>query len=151
MQYRTTPQFRVRKAGWIAWAALCLAACGDGASPDDSGSTNEASEETNWPLDGAVTLARLPEPTDEHLKFGAQIWDGTCRGCHGLGIADSPKITDIEAWAPRIAQGREVLYQHAINGHFGPDSAMMPPRGGNDELTDDEVKAAVDFMISNSQ
>lgn len=131
-------------------AALALSACSGGGETEETSETT-AIEEQAYPLAGAVTLERLPTPTDPQLIAGAQIWDSTCRGCHGLGIADSPKITDIEAWAPRIAQGTEILYQHALEGHFGPKGTMMPPRGGNDALTDDEVKSAVDFMIANSQ
>ena len=61
------------------------------------------------------------------------------------------KITDRKAWAPRIAKGKNVLYEHALHGFFGPDGAMMPERGGNPDLSDDEIRAAVDFMVANSQ
>ena len=44
-----------------------------------------------------------------------------------------------------------VLHEHAINGHFGPKGTMMPPRGGNDALTDDEVKSAVNYMVAASR
>lgn len=134
----------------VLLAGAGLVACsGDPQGADTSGPMQTEIEE--WPLEGAVTLDRLPAPTTANLIAGAEIWDATCRGCHGLGIADSPKITDREAWAPRIAQGKDVLYQHALEGFFGPDSAMMPPRGGNPSLSDEDVKAAVDFMVANSQ
>ena len=51
-------------------------------------------------------------------------------------------------WAPRVAKGKAVLYDHAINGFFGPDDTMMPERGGNPALSDAEVKAAVDYMVA---
>jgi len=130
--------------------ALLLVACAENDEPAQDPVQLET-ELPEWPLDGAVTLDRLPTPEDPDLIAGASVWDGTCRGCHGLGIADSPKITDRAAWAPRIEQGVDVLYQHALEGHFGPEGTMMPPRGGNDDLTDEEVKSAVDFMIANSQ
>ena len=50
-------------------------------------------------------------------------------------------------WTPRLGKPLAVLYEHAINGFFGPDDTMMPARGGNDALTDDQVRAAVDYMI----
>jgi cytochrome c5 len=83
---------------------------------------------------------------DEHLQYGKTIWLGTCEGCHGWGVADAPIPMNYEEWEHRIAKGKDVLYQHAIEGFFGPDDSMMPERGGNLSLSDDEVKAAVDYM-----
>ena len=85
---------------------------------------------------------------DPQLQFGKGIWEGTCAGCHAKGFAGAPVAGDAAAWMPRIAKGREVLYDHAINGFFGPGYTQMPARGGNAALTDDEVKAAVDYMLS---
>jgi len=62
--------------------------------------------------------------------------------CHQTGMNGAPKFANKVAWAPRIAQGRETLYQHSINGFRG-----MPARGGNPNLSDDQVKAAVDYMV----
>lgn len=101
-------------------------------------------------LDGDVTADRLPKPAEEHLILGMTVWQANCQGCHGLGIAGSPKITNRTAWAPRIAKGLEVLFSHAKNGHFGPMGTEMPPRGGNPNLTDKEVEAAVTYMVANS-
>lgn len=57
---------------------------------------------------------------------------------------------DQEDWAPRIAQGKDVLYQHSIEGYSG-DKGAMPARGGAPSLSDDEMKAAVDYLVSQSQ
>lgn len=84
---------------------------------------------------------------DAHLQHGKKIWMGTCEGCHGWGIADAPIPLHYEEWEARIAKGKEILYQHALTGFFGPDDSMMPERGGNPALTDEEVKAAVDYMV----
>ncbi len=137
----------------FAWCMpVLLAACSSDAPPDDSGEEPAAAEAMgDGPLDGQVTVDRLPTPDDATLLKGRDVWAGTCMGCHGLGIAGSPKITDKTAWAPRIAKGKDTLYEHAINGFFGADGAMMPERGGNPELSDDEIRAAVDFMVANSQ
>ena len=135
----------------LCFAILLPACTADG--PDDAGGPEDEAVEimASGPLDGLVTVDRLPKPDDATLVKGRAVWSGTCQGCHGLGIAGSPKITDKSAWAPRIAKGRETLHEHALNGFFGEDGAMMPERGGNSELTDDQVKAAVDFMVANSQ
>lgn len=73
---------------------------------------------------------------------GKAVYEKACNVCHGAGIAGAPKAGDKAAWAPRIAQGKATLHEHAIKGIRG-----MPAKGGNPSLTDDEVKAAVDMMV----
>ena len=51
-------------------------------------------------------------------------------------------------WRTRLAKTRSTLYEHAIDGFYGPDDAIMPPRGGNETLTDEQVRAAVDYMAA---
>ena len=65
-------------------------------------------------------------------------------------MAGAPLPGNKDEWAPRIAQGNDTLYKHAIEGYTGA-KGLMPARGGNPKLTDDEVKAAVDFMVHKSQ
>lgn len=77
---------------------------------------------------------------------GAKVYNGLCAGCHAIGAAGSPKAGDKGAWGPRIAKGKDTLYSHALNGFQG-SNGMMPARGGNPKLTDDEVKAAVDHLV----
>ncbi len=77
---------------------------------------------------------------------GEKIYKGLCFSCHDVGVAGSPKLGDKAAWSARIAAGNESLYTHSING-----LNVMPARGGNPALSDDEVKAAVDWMVSMSQ
>lgn len=98
----------------------------------------------------AITHAgddRYADFEDTHLQHGKTIWMGTCEGCHGWGIGDAPVPLNYKEWEARIAKGKAILYQHALTGFFGPDDSMMPERGGNPALTDEEVKAAVDYMI----
>ena len=77
---------------------------------------------------------------------GPEVYEVACTTCHGQGIAGAPRAGDAAAWNPRIAQGKEVLYQHAIEGFQGK-SGVMPPKGGRPELSDELVRAAVDHMI----
>jgi cytochrome c5 len=81
---------------------------------------------------------------------GEATFNGGCVACHGAGIAGAPKVGDKAAWGPRIAQGNDVLYGHALKGFTGK-SGVMPPKGGNTALKDDDVKAAVDFMVSKAK
>lgn len=80
---------------------------------------------------------------------GKKIYDASCAACHGAGIAGAPKLGDKAAWAPRIKQGANVLYDHAIKGFQGK-TGFMPPKGGS-SASDAEVKAAVDYMASASK
>ncbi|MGB0659285.1 MAG: c-type cytochrome [Mangrovicoccus sp.] len=103
------------------------------------------------PLDGLVTVDRLPMPTHSVLQTGREIWGGLCINCHGAKTpAGAPKITDTRKWKKRIAQGLPVLFSHALNGFYGPSFAEMPARGGDPDLSDDQVRAAVAYMVYHS-
>ena len=78
---------------------------------------------------------------------GPQVYNEACLMCHGSGIGGAPMLVDKESWAPRIAQGNDTLYQHAIEGYTG-QSGFMPPKGARMDLSDDEVRGAVDYMIN---
>jgi len=78
---------------------------------------------------------------------GPSVYSATCIACHGAGIAGAPKFGDAEQWTPRIEQGKDTLYTHAIGGFQG-SAGVMPPKGGNMQLSDDAVKAAVDYMVA---
>jgi len=85
-------------------------------------------------------------------KSGKAVYESVCMSCHSGAIAAAPALGDAAAWAPRIDKGMETLYDHAINGFQGEGSAMMmPARGGNNSLSDEEVKAAVDYIVENSK
>lgn len=84
----------------------------------------------------------------EHVA-GKRIFDKTCGLCHGAGVGGAPRPGDKANWAPRLAQGVDTLYRHAIEGYSGATS-YMPARGGA-TLTDHEVKAGVDYMVSLSR
>lgn len=129
---------------------LALVACNDRGRASQPATEVEAAS-VSGPLEGFVTVDLLPMPADPHLLAGRGVWAGTCQACHGLGEAGSPKVTDKAAWAPRIAKGAATLHRHALKGFIGPEGTMMPPRGGNPELTDDQIVAAVDFMVANSR
>jgi cytochrome c5 len=95
-----------------------------------------------------ATVAEVAATGDSDA--GKKLYDGLCSACHGSGIPGIPQLGDKEAWAPRIAQGNDTLYTNAINGFTGNSGMMMPPKGGGTN-SDDEVKAAVDYMVSNSK
>lgn len=110
------------------------------------------------------TAAPTPAPTAEvapaapaapaagggSLAKGEDVFKKTCSLCHATGVAGAPKLGDKADWQPRIAQGNAMLYDHALKGFTGK-KGMMPAKGGNAALTDDEVKAAVDYMAAQAK
>lgn len=99
-------------------------------------------------LEGFVSRDRLPDPALPALLAGGETWEGTCQNCHGGNkLTGAPKITSAKAWAPRIDQGMDILFDRAIAGFIGPKYTEMPARGGNSDLSDEEVRAAVAFMV----
>jgi len=78
-------------------------------------------------------------------KSGEEVYKAVCLMCHQAGMLNAPKFGDTQAWAPRIAQGYEVLVQHAIKG-----IRSMPAKGGNASLSDNEVASAVLYMSNSS-
>jgi cytochrome c5 len=73
---------------------------------------------------------------------GRGVYKQTCMQCHQAGAMGAPRFGDSAAWQPRIAQGREVLYRHALRGF-----KSMPAKGANPKLTDAQVRSAVDYMV----
>lgn len=96
-----------------------------------------------------VTAAAEPEPVAAALS-GPQVYNQACLACHGAGIGGAPVLGDVDAWAPRIAQGMDTLNEHAIYGYQG-EVGYMPAKGGRADLSDEEVAAAVEYMVAESQ
>jgi cytochrome c5 len=100
------------------------------ASPATASPVVEAAPATPAAASGA---AKKPE----------DIYATLCRTCHEFGVVGAPKKGDKAAWAPRIATGMETLYRSAIEG-----KGAMPPKGGQPSLSDDEIKASVDYLVN---
>jgi cytochrome c oxidase subunit 2 len=99
---------------------------------------------------GAVTTAAATAPAAGNAVAagaidGKKAYDGTCAMCHGAGIAGAPKTGDKAAWAPRVAQGKDALYNSALHG-----KNAMPPKGGSN-MSDAEVRAAVDYLVAQAK
>lgn len=91
-----------------------------------------------------VVASAAPAAAGGAPRSGEEVYNAVCTNCHGSGLLGSPKTGDKGAWGPRIAKGKDTLYNHAINGFNA-----MPARGGG-ELSDQEVKNAVDYLVSKS-
>jgi cytochrome c5 len=95
------------------------------------------------PVVEAAVVAAAPAGAGSADDAGAKVVKQTCALCHRTGMMSSPKLGDAAGWAPRIEQGMDKLYANAIDGFN-----MMPARGGNPDLSDDDIKAAVDHMVA---
>ncbi|MGS2745239.1 c-type cytochrome [Halomonas sp. LS-001] len=112
---------------------------GEGAAQDDMA---VASEEASA---GAQEAEAATASTDSGLDGEALYSSLGCVACHANGVAGAPLIGDAEAWAPRIEQGTDALYQSVFNG-----KGAMPPRGAS-QGSDEEIMAVVDYMVSQAE
>lgn len=121
-------------------ALLGLAGCGkqDTATPAT----------TTAPVSQAAPSA--PATASAENMVGKSVYDKVCALCHAAGVSGAPKPGDKADWAPRIAQGDGLLYKHALEGFTGA-KGLMPARGTGANLSDDEVKAAVRYMVDASR
>jgi len=98
---------------------------------------------------GKVAEAEKPETVAKtEAVSGESTYNSACSACHNQGVAGAPKFGDGGAWNQRVAQGKDVLYEHALSGYQGK-VGYMPPKGGNASLSDVHVKAAVDYILEN--
>ena len=92
--------------------------------------------------DGMIT----PAFSAETLATGKVVYEQTCVACHATGLAGAPKMGDKEVWSAHIHHGMDHMVESAING-----KGTMPAKGGNTNLSDDEVKAAVSYIVEQSR
>lgn len=130
----------------LAALCVCLAV---GASPASEASPIAPTEVISAKgLEGFVKAERLPLPSAPFLAKGRAVWAEDCQNCHGGDpIVGAPKITSTKNWAKRIDKGLPALFAQAKQGFLGPTYKEMPARGGNSDLSDAEVEAAVAFMV----
>lgn len=112
----------------------------------NQGTVQEQNERIK-PLAQVSVQEAVPVAAAATAETGNALGDTTfhsiCAGCHASGALGAPKYGSKADWAPRIAQGMDALYHSALNG-----KNLMPAKGGNPALSDDAVKAAVDYMVA---
>ena len=123
----------------------------DAAAPADAAASGEAA---SAPAADAAAPADAPKADAAKAEDkgaaaggadGKKVYEASCQACHGGAVPGVPHVGKKEDWAPRIKQGKDTLHKHAIEGFNA-----MPAKGGNGSLSDDEVKAAVDYMANQS-
>ena len=101
-----------------------------------------------------LAAAATPSPAAEPVAVaaaaaemsGEEVYKTACAACHAAGVAGAPKTGDAAAWGPRIEQGMDTLVSHAINGFQG-SAGYMPPKGGRTDLSDEAIRASVEYMV----
>jgi c(7)-type cytochrome triheme protein len=89
-------------------------------------------------------LALFAASAGTQAQTGKALYDAVCAGCHAAGVIGAPKPGDAEAWKPRLAKGKDVLVRNAIIG----TNRGMPPKGGREDLSDAQIRSAVDYMTA---
>ena len=99
-------------------------------------------------MEGDSSCAAAAPAAGGAARSGEEVYNAACMACHATGAAGAPKVGDAAAWGERIAKGMDALYDVGINGLAG--TGMMA-KGGCVNCSDEEVTAAVDYMVGQSQ
>ncbi len=141
--------------GWITTlTAVLLLSSGCATTEEALGPVSEKA--STPPPVMEETAIETPEKTKMEEKpvvdvaVGEKIYIKACIACHAMGVFGSPRLGDQQAWKPLIAKGFDTLFENAVNGFQGK-RAYMPARGGHEDLTDEEVRAAVHYMVEKSR
>ena len=148
-------QFAIVLASLVAFMfiAIFLARAVAGAAEEAEFASVKEAQERIAPV-GQVRVGEAPppppEPSPEQVAAasadidGAAVYNSGCGTCHAAGVAGAPKL-EAAAWEARVGQGLDTLVSHAING-----KGAMPAKGGMANLSDAEIRAAVQYMLESA-
>jgi cytochrome c5 len=161
--------------GWI-WGTITFGSAimpAYGVVGEQGGGSNDLNPEERWHVVNFVRNALEKQPRDApstgtstkpasvgngevSIARGESVYSNVCIACHSSSMSPmtkAPAMGDYSAWKDRIAQGRDILFQHATTqpGYVGPNGGFMPARGGRPELTDEEIKSVIEFFISSAE
>lgn len=140
-------------AGIVLFADLAV----NGETTQEADETSSSLEERIQPIGqvallgdpdiGIVATVSVASETVRAPLSGPQVYNDICYLCHAApGVGGAPVHGDVAAWAPRLEQSDDVLQEHVLNGYQGA-AGYMPPKGGRLDLTDEEIVAAIEFML----
>lgn len=136
-----------RRLRWALFLSVIMAmlACSkqEEAKPTPRTGMEQAHEAMKEAHEG---MKQVHEGTRAAMQMGKEVYEKTCAACHAAGVAGAPKVGDKAAWAAHLAEGTEHLVQAALKGE-----GAMPPKGGNPALSEEEIRAAVNYMIQMSR
>lgn len=128
---------------------IAIAAVNDRIEP--VGQVRTANDPAPQPAEVAAAAGGDDDAAGESAAVdGKAVYEQACFACHGTGAAGAPKLGDAAAWANRVTQDKATLYKHALEGFTG-QTGIMPAKGGRADLSDEQVKAAVDYMLDQSK
>jgi cytochrome c5 len=90
----------------------------------------------------STALAGLLFAQPAFAADGKTVYGQTCAACHGTGLAGAPKLGDKTGWSPRVGAGKAALVASVLKG-----KGVMPPKAGNASLSEDDIRAAVEYML----
>ena len=97
-----------------------------------------------------VSLLTIFWSTAAVATNGTSVYEQNCMACHGDGVAGAPKLGEMDAWKERLPKGIDAMVTLVIEGVQGYSGAM-PPRGGNPQLSDEQIREAVQYMLDQLQ
>lgn len=138
-------------AALVAFMLISITIANLMSSSSKSGDTSkdpmvQAEIESNIKPVGQVSVGAPPVAAPAASADPATTFKTICAACHATGVMGAPKFGNKDDWKPRIAKGKATLYKHALHGF-----KSMPAKGGHADLSDDTVKAVVDYMVSHSK
>ncbi|KXU95702.1 cytochrome C [Caballeronia megalochromosomata] len=127
-------------------SGAAAAAGASGAAAPAAASSNENAQAAA----AVAALASVPQAaapaagaqSADAAQAGKALYEQVCQACHAAGVLNAPKFGDKEAWAPRLKDSMDTVYNYALHG-----KGAMPPKGGSN-APDADVKAAVDYMVN---
>ena len=137
----------------IAFSVFALGLALSAAAVDLTDAQRAAIEERIRPVGencmvGDSSCASAAASASSGPRSGEDVYNAACMACHSTGAGGAPKLGDVAAWADRIAKGADALHSSGVNGVAGTG---MIAKGGCMNCSDEEVIAAVDFMVAGSQ
>lgn len=132
----------------FALVSFIVASCGgDSAKANDA---NKDADNTEVKVEDNAVVEDEPAAESDELaqefQKGKEVYDKICYTCHKAGIAGAAKLDDKERWEESAAKGKEALYSTVKNGVTG-DYGVMPAKGSCADCSDEELQAAVDYML----
>jgi cytochrome c5 len=164
-------------AGVLLLISLGLLGCSDNGDSDNSAKKSAEPAKGTMPTLNTTNAAAKPKPaeqpavtdeaptetatketpdkstppaTAEPASLGEKVYKSACFACHANGVAGAPKFGDAAQWKDRIAKGKDVLVKNAITGFTG-STGVMPPKGGFTHRSDEDIAAAVEYMMQAAQ